>query len=155
MKTSILNKIEKLEAKIRKQKIGTIEELKEYTRLFKKWTNLAKKSPILKPLQTKGKMPVAHRTVKKNKRGNMDKRKFIYKLSNIISKFEPFTTITISYIDKIIIFKFTRTNSVIKPKKYRKLWMIEKAFTINEFIDLSQEYIEKVLKRKLFKLYSF
>ena len=84
----------------------------------------------------------------------MDKRKFIHKLNKIISRFRLITDkVTVSYINEIIIIKFTRTNAIIKPKKYRKLWMIEKAFIIDEFIDLPQELIEYSLKEALYELY--
>ena len=70
MKTLVL-RLEKLEAKIKKQGIGTEEELDEYTRLFEKWTKLnaeiISKWKIMKTRKVIEKLRVENRELKKYK----------------------------------------------------------------------------------------
>ena len=85
----------------------------------------------------------------------MDKRRFIHKLNKILSPFKLFVDTIVSYTDDFIIIKFIRTNAIIKPEKYRRVWMIQTFFTEDMLIDLPEEYIKRKLQWRLRKLYEY
>lgn len=76
----------------------------------------------------------------------MDKRKFIYKLNKILSFYKDFAIVDVSYNDDFIFIKFSITFTDQRLS-------IERVFTADDFITLSNFNIEYSLNDALRKLW--